>query len=102
MFPKRKTEMGNSFNAEWWAVTLPPGWVSRQEEHGVSFHQVPELGTLQISSAFKDTAVTDQDLLELASEVTSNHVRLRKLNSKRFSGFVARSKKNDTYIREWW
>lgn len=55
------------FGRETWSVQLPTGWEGWHDAECASMEPPTQLGALQVSAAFKDTPVTDEDLKDFAS-----------------------------------
>jgi len=61
------------FGRETWSVQLPSGWEAWHDTECASMEPPTHLGALQVSAAFKDSFVTDEDLKGFAgSEVQAS------------------------------
>ena len=96
--------MGTSgtFDSAWWPVELPTGWHAHADTECATFRQSPSVGAFQISSARKDTPVTDADLEEFANEQIPEGTQLVGVAYGDFWGFSACYQKHDLMWREWW
>ncbi len=47
---------------------MPDGWRAWQDDECATLVADDEIGALQVSASFKDSAVLDEDLLDFASE----------------------------------
>jgi hypothetical protein len=90
------------FSSAWWSVRLPAGWFAKAEQHGATLSRSPGFGTLQISSARKDTAITVDDLTGFAVERVGSKADLEPVSFGAFSGFQYSRTGEHQYWREWW
>lgn len=103
MTKRKSKDTGRSqiFASVWWSVELPPGWKGSPDSRCVTFRSNPPLGALQVSSARKDRAITDQDLKEFMNEATTSETEI-KINFGPFSGFSVQYTKEGLFWQEWW
>src|SRR5215475_11883437 len=80
---------GETFDGIWWSVQVPSGWRARADAKCATFHQARSFGALQISSAQKDTTITDTDLEEFANDRIPEGAELIRVAYSNFSGFTA-------------
>jgi len=93
---------GETFDGIWWSVQVPNGWRAHADEKCATFHQARSFGAFQISSAQKDTTITDTDLEEFANDRIPEGAELIRVAYSNFSGFTACFQKGDLIWREWW
>lgn len=60
--------MTRRFGTTNWSVEIPDGWSARHEEDCATIADESDVGALQISAAFKDGDVTDDDLRDFAAD----------------------------------
>jgi hypothetical protein len=60
--------MPHRFGTPNWSLTVAAGWNAYHELECATLVHDPSGGALQISAAFKDSDVTDEDLLDFAAE----------------------------------
>ena len=58
----------NKYLGNGWEISIAEGWQSEDEDNLVTIYDPSGYGALQISSYSKNTAVSEDDLKELASE----------------------------------
>jgi len=91
-----------TYDGIWWSVEVPTGWLARADRECATFQQSPSLGAFQISSARKDSPITDSDLKEFANEQVPQGTPLVGVAYGDFSGFTACYQRDDFMWREWW
>jgi len=91
-----------SFDGIWWSVDVPTRWYARADKECATFQRTPSLGTFQISSARKDSPITDSDLGEFANDRIPEGAQLVNVMYGDFSGFTACFQKDNLMWREWW
>lgn len=79
--------MSTRFVTDTWSVLVPDGWSARRHPECVTLVANPEVGALQISSLFKDSAVNDADLRDFAAEHLSSGAIARPAAAEGFVGF---------------
>jgi hypothetical protein len=91
------------FDGTWWSVEIPANWVAEPQQDCATFHAMPPIGTLQISSARKNSGpVTQQDLLEFVEEDVLAAAPLKDVNFGLFSGYSTQYVKEGLSRSEWW
>jgi hypothetical protein len=91
-----------TFDGTWWSVEVPTGWRARADRECATFQQSPSLGAFQISSARKDSPITDTDLEAFAHDAIPEGTRLVGVAYGDFSGFTAYYQKDGLMWRVWW
>lgn len=92
----------NEFNAEYWKVRLPDGWLGEQEAECDSIYNPDGPGVLQISALIQDQPITPADLQEFAREHVESGARLNTLEAGDFTGISVDYDVDDVYWREWY
>ena len=62
--------MKHRFGTATWSVEIPDSWNAHHDEDCATITDDSDVGALQISAAFKDSDVTDDDLRSFASDHT--------------------------------
>lgn len=89
------------FGRETWSVVLPASWQGSHDRECASISATPEVGALQVSAAFKESEVTDEDLLEFAEEHTAAGRQPRPTRLGEFSGFEFAFEAESYWWRQW-
>ncbi len=85
-----------------WEATLPYEWESQRDGDYICLYHPNGVGAVQISAAFKDSAVTKEDLRNFASEHLGAGAKIRELTCGDFCGFTLAFGNKDTYWRHWY
>ena len=64
--------MTNTYDAPGWRLNLPRGWTAQDSEECTTFLGPRQIGALQVSAYQKDSAITDEDLVEFAGDDIAN------------------------------
>ena len=94
--------MKRRFGRETWSLGIADGWHGRHDPDCATIVAVPEVGALQISAFFNDSAVTDADLREFAAEHLEAGAISRKVTLGDFVGFTIAFGTKDEFWREWY
>lgn len=57
------------FGGDWWSLELAPGWSGQHDPECATILREGGAGAFQVSAARKDGEVSDDDLLDFASEL---------------------------------
>jgi hypothetical protein len=60
--------MNRRFGRETWSILVPNGWTASHDTACATLVGSPAIGALQLSAAFKETPVLDEDLEDFAAE----------------------------------
>ena len=93
--------MSNRFGRETWSITVPDGWHARHDPECATLEADPPVGALQISMAFKESPVLDEDLREFASDHLEAGAVTRPVVAGEFVGFEIAYGAGDTFWRQW-
>ena len=92
-----------AFQAERWSVDLPKGWTGRRDPECATFQANGSVGAFQISAAEKEHGpVTDEDLLDFASDDLAERTMLSPVVYGLFSGFSLQKLKGNILWIKWW
>jgi hypothetical protein len=92
-----------AFQSEWWSVSLPKGWTGQHNPECATFQADGSRGAFQISAVEKSHgSVTDEDLLEFASNDLAERAMLSPVAYALFSGFSLRKVRDDVLWIKWW
>lgn len=94
--------MNSHFETTSWSLTLPHGWSGRLDAECATLEGTPPLGALQLSVAWKESAVDDADLRGFASEHLDAGARTREVTYGPFSGFVLAFGTPSAYWKHWY
>lgn len=94
--------MNARFGRETWSLVVPPNWRAWHDTECATLVADEEIGALQISAAFKDTDVTDDDLREFASDHLEAGAKSRPVSVGEFVGFEICCGDDDTFWRQWY
>lgn len=93
----------NEFRSSWWSIKLPPSWSATESAECVTFRSSGDSGVLQISATRKPTGqVTDDDVLEFASDSKHKGRVLKPIAKAHVSGVTTEFEDQKRYWREWW
>ena len=93
--------MSAYFGGESWQVMLPKGWHGRHDPECETICSDDAVGALQISCAYKEGRVRDDDLRDFAEEHLVAGAKTRKVEIGAFSGFEFCYEKDGRYWRQW-
>ena len=93
--------MTNRFGRETWSVLVPSGWHAWHDPECATLVGDPEIGALQISAAFKDTPVLDEDLNEFAAELLAAGAKAQSVVAGDFVGFEIAYTDAENSWRQW-
>jgi hypothetical protein len=79
--------MSTRFGTKAWSVLVPEGWSARHDQECATLVANPEVGALQISSLFKDSAVDEADLRDFAADHLNSGATARPAAAGDFVGF---------------
>ncbi len=94
--------MGTRFGRETWSLVVPDGWHARHDPECATLECEPAIGALQISAAFKDSPVLDEDLRDFASEHLEAGAIMRPTVAGDFVGFEIAYSDGGTSWRQWY
>jgi hypothetical protein len=89
------------FASAYWKVSVPTGWVARNDPKCATFTRPGGPGALQVSAARKDGEVTDDDLNDFASEHLGNGAKTKPVTLGDFTGFTFQYRDDENYWRQW-
>lgn len=90
------------FGRETWSLTVPEGWRAWHDPECATLIGPGDIGALQISAAFKESDVLEQDLRDFASEHLDAGARSRATQAGDFVGFEVAFSDGDRFWRRWY
>jgi hypothetical protein len=94
--------MSDRFGTNTWSLVVPGGWSARHDEECATLTGSEDVGTLQISAAFLDADVEDEDLRDLAEEHLEAGAVAHPAQAGDFVGFEIRFEADGSFWREWY
>lgn len=93
--------MASRFGTDTWALQVPSGWRARHGEECSTLVGPGDLGALQVSAAFKESHVLDQDLLDFASEHLAAGAHAEAAEAGDYAGFEIAFSDGERFWRQW-
>ena len=90
------------FGQDTWSIQPPPGWSAWHDEDCAAMEAEPAVGALQISAAFKDSEVSHEDLLDLASELIEEGALPIEVVAGEFEGITFCYGEGDAHWQHWY
>ena len=93
--------MGTRFGTQSWNLAVSDGWEASHGEDCATLVGSAEVGALQISAAFKESEVLDDDLRDFASEHLNAGATPLACRAGDFAGFEIRFSDSEEFWRQW-
>ena len=90
------------FSGASWAVVLPSAWQGEHDEECASIFNEDGVGVLQLSAYKKSSQVSEQDLMDFASEHIEAGAKTQLVDCGDFSGFTLNFCVANEYWRRWY
>jgi hypothetical protein len=94
--------MTTRFGRETWTILVPDGWEAWHNDECATLVAGDEIGALQISAAFKESAVLDEDLMEFAAEHLAAGAKTKAAVCGDFTGFEIAFSAGEVFWRHWY
>ncbi|MCK5943910.1 MAG: hypothetical protein KAI24_18140 [Planctomycetes bacterium] len=98
---RQANSMATRFGTQSWDLAVPDGWEASHGEDCATLVGPTEVGALQISAAFKDSEVLDDDLRDFASEHLDAGATPHACSAGDFTGFEICFSDGETFWRQW-
>lgn len=89
------------FGQETWSIQPPADWSAWHDAECVTMAADPEVGALQISAAFKESNVSHEDLLDLASDHINAGARPIEIAAGTFEGITFCYGDGESHWQQW-
>ena len=93
--------MASRFGRDTWTLQVPSGWRAWHDEECATLVGPSDLGALQVSAAFKDSEVLDQDLRDFASDHLAAGAHPEAAEAGDYVGFQIAFSDGERYWRQW-
>jgi len=90
------------FTGASWSASLPTGWQAEPTDECDSIFNPEGVGVLQVSAYSKETTVSEQDLIDLASEHIESGAKTKSIVLGEFSGITLSFGTEGEYWRHWY
>lgn len=90
------------FGRETWSIEPPPGWSAWHDAECATLAAEPEVGSLQISAAFKESDVSHEDLLDFASDHIDAGARPAMATAGTFEGITFCYGDDESHWQHWY
>lgn len=93
--------MVSRFGTNTWTLQVPTGWRAWHDEECSTLVGPGDVGALQVSAAFKDTEVVDQDLRDFAAEHLEAGAHAEAAEAGDYAGFEIAFSDGESCWRQW-
>jgi len=90
------------FGRETWSLAVPEGWRAWHDPECATLVGPGDIGSLQISAAFKESEVLEADLRDFASKHLDAGARPSATHAGDFVGFEIAFSDGDKFWRQWY